>query len=74
MEVGDRVIYIDGNKSTKGLVKEINEICDGQVNWIILWDNGRKILYTIDQMDKLIGKIKLDFQYYRTIKLEELGI
>ena len=75
MKVGDRVVYIDDNKSKKGLVIKTFTRNDETVNWVISWENGRKIHYTKDQMDILIDKvIKKDFQYYRTIKLEELGI
>jgi hypothetical protein len=75
MKVGDRVVYIDDNKSIKGLVVRTFTRNDEPVNWIISWENGIKIQYTKDQMDILIDKvIKKDFQYYRTIKLEELGI
>jgi len=75
MKVGDRVVYIDDNKSIKGLVIKTFTRNDETVNWVISWENGRKIHYTKDQMDKLTDKvIKKDFQYYRTIKLEDLGI
>jgi len=67
MDIGDRVIWLDVfGLAIKGIVtKKLGD------NLIISWENGRTIQYT---PDNLSDAVKLDFEYYRNLKLETLEI
>jgi hypothetical protein len=70
LNINDRVVWFDVFGLTiKGIVtKTIKD------NLVISWESGRTIQYTPDMLDGNDVVIKLDFEYYRNLKLEALKI
>jgi hypothetical protein len=76
MKLGDKVIWtdFDNNTKVKGEVKEI-----GFNDCTILWENGRVIHYTPENLDKaktgvFNGLLSIDYQSIRHSKLQMIGI
>ena len=67
-KVGLRII--SSKETSKGFIKEI------KYNNIIVNFNGKLILYTKSMLDECFEKdfIKIDKEYYRNEKLNQLGI
>ena len=63
---GRRVVWIDYSCDIKGIIKK--KLKD---HVIIYWENGRILRYN---PDREYVEIKLDIEYYRNIKLEDLEI
>lgn len=69
-KVGLRLISISSKGTSKGFIKEIKS------NNIIINFNGKLVLYTKSMLDECFEKdfIKIDKEYYRNEKLNQLGI
>lgn len=71
-KVGLRIISIriNSKETSKGFIKEIKS------NNIIINFNGKLVLYTKSMLDECFEKdfIKIDKEYYRNEKLNQLGI
>ena len=80
MKVGDRLLYDQNNNMSidsgvtlpplGGVITEINE----SVNYIVEWDNGRKLTYDIQTFVLLNsnGVIKKDLQTVREDKINQI--
>lgn len=69
-KVGLRLISISSKGTSKVFIKEIKS------NNIIINFNGKLVLYTKSMLDECFEKdfIKIDKEYYRNEKLNQLGI
>ena len=73
-DLGLRIIWVNGDK---GIICEIKNNDNIIIDWIN-WDPNipKKVQYTSSMLDECFndGFIKIDKQYYRNKKIEELGI
>ena len=69
-KVGLRLISINSKGTSKGFINNIKS------NNIIINFNGKLVLYTKSMLDECFEKdfIKIDKEYYRNEKLNQLGI
>lgn len=69
-KVGLRLISISSKGTSKGFINNIKS------NNIIINFNGKLVLYTKSMIDECFEKdfIKIDKEYYRNEKLNQLGI
>lgn len=69
-KVGLRLISINNKETSKGFINNIKS------NNIIVNFNGKLVLYTKYMLDECFEKdfIKIDKEYYRNKKLNQLGI
>lgn len=69
-KVGLRLISISSKGTSKGFINNIKS------NNIIVNFNGKLVLYTKSMLDECFEKdfIKIDKEYYRNEKLNQLGI
>ena len=69
-KVGLRLISISSKGTSKGFINNIKS------NNIIINFNGKLVLYTKSMLDECFEKdfIKIDKEYYRNEKLNQLGI
>jgi hypothetical protein len=76
-KLGTHVISNHRAKFVKGKIVQFRKFHEwGELHIVIQWEGIGPVQYTKTMLDEnlLIGKIEIDKQHYRNIKLEELGI
>ena len=76
-KVGLRLISISSKETSKGeIISDTTFINNIKSNNIIINFNGKLLLYTKSMLDECFEKdfIKIDKEYYRNEKLNQLGI